>query len=171
MPGHHSRGSWPSLLSSNPETVVQFTRSVQTSRWLQIVEHRSWQGLAPTPTASFEVALPVRRAMVTRSVSEGTGCGRARPSLTPRVTMSVCRRKAPRATSKTASEERNLPSRSGFGFVWRCPKRRNLAADGMDESGLAGRNRWSEAQPRQTRQPNREIDKCCLPNRRGRRET
>ena len=54
--------------------------------------------------ALFEVA-PLAlagRAIVTRSVSEGTGCDRVRPSLTLRVTMSICRRKAPRATSKLA---------------------------------------------------------------------
>jgi len=45
--------------------------------------------------ASLEVALLVlsRGAIVTRSVSEGTGCDRVRPSLTLRVTMAICRRK------------------------------------------------------------------------------
>ena len=43
--------------------------------------------------ASFEVVRLVlaRRAMVTRSVSEGTGCDRVRPSLTLRVTMAIWR--------------------------------------------------------------------------------
>ena len=41
-------------------------------------------------------------AMETRSVSEGTGCDRVRPSLTLRVKMSICRQETPRATSKLA---------------------------------------------------------------------
>ena len=50
--------------------------------------------------ARFEVPPLVlaRRAIVTRSVSEGTGRDLACPSLTLRVTMVICRRKSPRAT-------------------------------------------------------------------------
>ena len=45
-----------------------------------------------------KILLPI----VTRSVSKGTGCHLLHPSLTLRVTMAVCRRKTPRATSKLA---------------------------------------------------------------------
>ena len=49
-------------------------------------------------SARFEVSPPVLAglAKVTRSVSEGTGCHRERPSLTLRVTISVPRRKVSR---------------------------------------------------------------------------
>ena len=82
-----------------------------------------------TRSASFDVAPLVlaRRAIVTRSVSEGTGCDRVCPSLTLRVMMSIGRRKAPHATSKSASE-------AGKSFP-RLPKPLPIASSGLFTTG------------------------------------
>ena len=109
-----------------------------------------------TRSASFDVAplVRARRAIVTRSVSEGTGCDRVRPSLTLRVTMAICRQKAPRATSKSASEVGKLFARLRFGLE--CNASNSIG------SGTTGQG---QAAPRRTPTPRHGFGPPCPPER------